>query len=194
MKLKQKIHPRLLGFDIDGVVADTAGAFIRLAREDYGVPDLALEDITEFEVENCLSLPPALMEEIFQRLLLDPKEAGLQPMDQAVGVLRELARAAPLTFVTARPHRPPIADWLRTILGETVFENSRLVAMGEHDNKAAYIKKLGLQFFVDDRAQTCIGLSREGITPIVYNQPWNMGKHDLPTVDNWMAIHDLCLK
>ena len=64
--------------------------------------------------------------------------------------------------------------------------------MGEHDNKTSYIKNLGLKYFVDDRLPTCQMLAREGITPLVYEQPWNMKGHDLPTVDSWQAIHALC--
>jgi hypothetical protein len=30
------------------------------------------------------------------------------------------------------------------------------------------------------------------ITPLVYTQPCNKNGHDLPTVNSWQAIHDLC--
>ena len=66
--------------------------------------------------------------------------------------------------------------------------------MGVHDNKTPYIKDLGLKYFVDDRLQTCEKLAREGITPLVYNQPWNMNGHNLQTVDDWQAIHSLCFE
>lgn len=188
-----KIHPGLIGFDIDGVVADTAEAFIRIARDDYGINTISLADITEFEVENCLDLEPSIVNDIFARILAAPLASGLKPMPHAVPVLNELARLAPLTFVTARPHGRPVADWLQSFLEPDAFEKTRLVAMGEHDRKASYIKELGLKFFVDDRAMTCINLCREGLSPIVYNQPWNRGRHNLPMVDNWLEIRALCL-
>jgi uncharacterized HAD superfamily protein len=187
-----KINPALIGFDIDGVVADTGGAFIRLAEEEYGVNSIALDDITSFEVVDCLDIDQEIIEEIFTRLLQDPLSAGLQPMEDAIAVLHRLAEEAPLTFVTARPHEEPIARWLQHFLQPATFEKMRLVAMGVHDNKPPYIKNLGLKYFVDDRLQTCRMLVREGITPLVYNQPWNKNGHDLPTVNSWQAIHDLC--
>jgi len=187
-----KINPALIGFDIDGVVADTGGAFIRIAGEEYGINSISLEDITSFDVAGCLDMDQEIIEEIFTRLLQDPLSAGLQPMEDAIAVLQKFAGEAPLTFVTARPDEEPIARWLKHFLQPTTFEKMRLVAMGAHDNKPPYIKDLGLKYFVDDRLQTCMMLAREGITPLVYNQPWNKNGHDLPTVNNWQAIHDLC--
>ena len=84
-----KIHPGRIGFDIDGVVADTMEAFIRLAREDHGVDSISPEDITDFEVEDCLEMDPAVMENIFVRLMVEPVAAGLRPMAHAVDVLQE---------------------------------------------------------------------------------------------------------
>jgi uncharacterized HAD superfamily protein len=188
----KKINPALIGFDIDGVVADTGGAFIRIADEEYGINSITLDDIISFEVIDCLAMDQGIIEEIFGRLLEDPLSAGLQPMEDAISVLHRFAREAPLTFVTARPHEEPIARWLKHFLQPTTFKKMRLVAMGEHDNKPPYIKNLGLQYFVDDRLQTCRMLAKEGITPLVYKQPWNRNDHDLPTVSDWQAIHALC--
>jgi len=187
-----KINPALIGFDIDGVVADTGGAFIRIADEEYGINSITLDDITSFEVIDCLDVDPNIIEEIFNRLLDDPLTAGLLPMEDAIDVLHQFAEQAPLTFVTARPQKKPIARWLKHFLQPVTFEKIRLVAMGVHDNKTPYIKDLGLKYFVDDRLQTCLMLAREGITPLVYNQPWNNNGHDLPTVNNWQSIQALC--
>ena len=187
-----KINPALIGFDIDGVVADTGTAFIRIAGEEYGLKSITLDDITSFEVMDCLDVDQEIITDIFSRLLDDPLTAGLQPMEGAISVLHRFAEQAPLTFVTARPHEKPIALWLKHFLGPVTFEQIRLVAMGAHDNKTSYIKDLGLKYFVDDRLQTCRMLAQEGITPLVYSQPWNKDSHDLPTVNNWQAIQALC--
>ena len=187
-----KINPAVIGFDIDGVVADTAGAFIRIAGEEYGINSITLDDITSFEVVDCLDVDQIIIEEIFNRLLDDPLSAGLQPMEDAIPVLHRFAAEAPLTFVTARPQGEPISRWLKYFLQPAAFEQVRLVAMGVHDNKTSYIKDLGLKYFIDDRLQTCRMLAREGIIPLVYNQPWNKNGHDLPTVNDWQSIHALC--
>ena len=188
----EKINPAHIGFDIDGVVADTGGAFIRIAREEYGLHSISLQDITFYEVVNCLDVDQKIIEDIFTRLHDKPLSSGIQPMEDALNVLHKFAALTPLTFVTARPEKEPIATWLKHFLKPAVYREMKLVAMGVHDNKAPYIKNLGLKYFVDDRLQTCKKLASEGITPLVYNQPWNMDDHDLQTVNNWQDIHALC--
>ncbi len=144
-------------------------------------------------MEKCLPIPAEIVDGLFQQLLLDPISADLAPMPHAVEVLTELSGRAPLTFITARPARKPIEEWLIHVLGSDVFDRCRLVAMGDHDGKTTYIKEEGLRYFVDDRAETCIDLERHGITPLVFSQPWNRGKHNLRAVDSWPAIGALCL-
>ncbi|MBI5557560.1 MAG: hypothetical protein HY885_07975 [Deltaproteobacteria bacterium] len=187
MERYPEIHPRLIGFDIDCVVADTMEAFLRLALADYGIKILP-EDITSFQVEECLPVDPAVINTIFARLLAAPIENGLQPMPHAVSVLTELSWHAPLTFITARPMQEPINRWLQHVLPDSVYRNSRLVAMGNHDGKARYVKKLGLQYFVDDRVTTCTELACAGYFPIVFEQPWNRGRHCFASIDSWPGI------
>ncbi len=190
-ELQQPIHPSQIGFDIDCVVADTMEAFIRLADREHNIT-VAPEEITEFTVENCLAIDPAIIDAIFLHLLDDPVKNSLLPMENAVPVLKNFARHAPLTFVTARPNRTPIFDWLEGLLGHRIMAEARLVAMGDHNGKVEHIKKLGISHFVDDRFETCEELAAHGITAIVYNQPWNDKRHNLPTVTNWSEIEALC--
>ncbi len=186
------IHPSMIGFDIDGVVADTVEAFISLAKNDYGIDSISPHDITDFMVEECLDMDVAIVTEIFDRLMEEPIACALKPMANSMEILHSFAQVAPLTFITARPDKAPIAAWLEKHLGGTIYKKVRLVATGEHDGKAAFIKEMALKYFVDDRVETCVKLDREGIIPIVYNQPWNQGKHNLPSIENWLAIRDLC--
>ncbi|MEN8142167.1 MAG: hypothetical protein ABFQ82_01050 [Thermodesulfobacteriota bacterium] len=188
-----RIPPNRIGFDIDGVVADTLEAFIRLAGSDYQI-EVSPPEITDFMVEECLNIDLEIIEDIFSKLLLDPLGTGLEPMDQALAVLEELAREAPLTFITARPQALPINDWLEHHLSPDAFAVTRLVATGDHDNKADHIRRLGISHFIDDRSETCNQLALEkDITPIVYEQPWNMNKHRLTSVADWPSIKKLCL-
>ncbi len=188
-----KINPKLLGFDIDGVVADTGSAFLKLAAQDYGIDNFTLDDITEFDVSQCLPIAPDIIDAIFHKLMSDPIGADLQPMPGAVSILTKLSQSAPLTFITARPLKEPIAEWLNWVLGARIYNDARLIAMGDHDGKPSFVKELGLQYFVDDRVQTCIELAQHaGIHPLVYTQPWNQGRHNLQKVDSWSSNNKLC--
>nr|MBF0223395.1 hypothetical protein [Desulfobulbaceae bacterium] len=123
----------------------------------------------------------------------NPIEADLKPMLGAVEVLTELSKKAPLSFITARPLKEPIAEWLEWVLGPKVYKNTRLIAMGDHDGKPAFIKNLGLRYFIDDRAETCIELAYHlESCPLVYTQPWNQGRHNLDMVDSWSTIQKIC--
>jgi len=189
-----KIDPASLGFDFDGVIADTAEVFIRLACEKYDFCDIRIEDITNFEVEQCLQIAPEIVQSIFMEVLLDSIGTGLQPMPDAVRVLGELAEQAELMVVTARPEAEPVYAWLEKFLPATTCSRIRIIAMGAHDDKAQHIKQAGLSHFIDDRAETCTQLNSAGIDAIVFNHPWNKNRHSLPTVGSWQDIRALCLE
>lgn len=189
----EKIDPARLGFDFDGVIADTAEAFLRLACEEYNHCDIRLEDITNFEVEECLDMEQDIIQTIFMKVLVDSVGTGLQPMPGAIEVLGDLTELAIITVVTARPHPQPVHAWLKTVLPSSTLSRINVVAMGAHDDKPRHIRKQRLSHFIDDRAETCLQLNREGITSIVFSQPWNHGRHGLPTVASWQEIRDLCL-
>jgi hypothetical protein len=92
-------------------------------------------------------------------------------------------------LITARPGLDPVAEWLENHLSRDSFSRLRLAATGDHDNKGGYIREMGLTCFVDDRVATCNLLAGEdGITPIVYEQPWNYGRHQLFSVKSWRDI------
>lgn len=192
-----KIVAHEIGFDFDGVIADTAGAFLRLACEEYEYCSFTLEDITHFEVGECLTIADEHINAIFQRLNGDCLGAGIEPMPGAVEVISAIVRQAPtqnsLQVITARRLPEPVAAWLAHYFPADVLPMIHLTAMGEHDDKLRHIKEYGLKFFVDDRAETCLSLAEAGISPLVFSQPWNRHRHGLPTVASWRQIERLLL-
>ena len=187
-----KIAPAEIGFDFDGVIADTVEAFIRIACEQYSHCDICPEDITHFSVEQCLAMDAGIAEAIFLQILRDSVGTGLLPMPGAIEVLSELAGEAPVTIITARPEADPVQHWLQTIFPAPVWQQMRVVAMGDHDDKARFIRRSGLTTFVDDRAEPCLQLNQAGIHSIVFSQPWNRNRHTLPAVQSWEEIRALC--
>jgi uncharacterized HAD superfamily protein len=180
-----------IGFDFDGVIADTAEAFIRLACQEHGYCGFTCDHITNFELENCLDIPRTLVEKIFTDILTDSLATELLPMPGAVQSLERFSQAGTLTIITARPLKMPVFSWLERYFSGPARENIRVVATGDHNDKVRHIHQHGLKYFIDDRAETCIQLAREAITPFVFNQPWNMNRHDLQTVADWQEISTL---
>jgi uncharacterized HAD superfamily protein len=178
-----------LAFDIDGVVADIMTTFLALARERYNQGHhLRYEHITTFALADCLDLPAWIIDELIRELIDRPHELPVSPFPHAVPVLTRLAREAPLLFVTARDRGRPIENWLHRNLALVPPSAIRVLATGDPDIKIHYLKDHGIQYFVEDRLETCFDLAREGITPIVFAQPWNRRPHPFLEVAGWPEL------
>ena len=182
---------REIGFDFDGVIADTAEAFIRLACSEYGYCSFTLADITHFDLENCLNIPRELVVKIFTDILVDSLATQLQPMPGAVECLEQFSQISPVTIITARSLDNPVFDWLDRFCSKKARENIKVVATGDHDDKVRYIHQHSLKYFIDDRIETCNQLVHENITPFVFTQPWNKDRHTLQMVESWEEIRAL---
>jgi uncharacterized HAD superfamily protein len=180
-----------IGFDLDGVIADTAESFLRIACSKYGYCSFTREDITNFELENCIPIPRQLVEQIFTEILTDSLATGLQPMEGAVETLTFLAESSPITIITARPILQPVLDWIDVFFPAKTRDATQVIATGDHNDKVRYIHEHGLKYFVDDRAETCMQLADANIIPLVFSQPWNQNRHNLQSVENWADVREL---
>ena len=188
---KGSIPINRIGFDFDGVIADTATTFLKIAASQYGYNSLTKEDITNFELEDCINIPKNVIEQIFTDILNDSVGTELQPIHGAVNTLSEFARQSKLTIITARPISQPVHDWLAIYFEQSLLENIQVVATGDHNDKVRHIHANQIKYFVDDRVATCQALVAENICPVVYNQPWNAGRHNLTMVSDWNDISHL---
>ncbi|MBE0585269.1 MAG: hypothetical protein IH612_16105 [Desulfofustis sp.] len=185
------IRPELIGFDFDGVIADIGEAFIRIACRDYGYCSITAEDICSFQLEQCLPIDAAIVESIFAAILDDSIGIGLKPIAGAITTLTRLSRLAPVVIITARPEQGPVLDWLELHCPPQTLRRIELIVTGDHDNKESFIRGCGLHHFLDDRARTCRQLAEAGLEPIVYSQPWNRNRHELPSVADWEELAGL---
>lgn len=182
------LDPARTGFDFDGVIADTVEAFLRLACEDYGHCGFSAVDLNSFYVGHCLPVADSVVEAIFEQMTHHPLAAGLKPMPGATRVLGELAREHRITIVTARPDPRPVERWLAHFCDHRTCASIQVLATNDHDDKERFIRQAGLHSFIDDRAETCLALQRRGIDARVFAQPWNQGRHHLPTFHSWKEI------
>jgi len=180
-----------IGFDFDGVVADIGEAFIRIACDDHNYCSFTLDDIVSFQVEQCVSIPQTIIEQIFSDILADSLATGLQPLADAVEVLTSMTECSQVTIITARSMENPVHDWLDTFFDPEAKANINLIAMGDHDKKVQYAREHRLSYFVDDRIETCQQMAAANITPFVYTQPWNKNCANLQTVSSWLQIRTL---
>lgn len=172
-----------LAFDIDGVVADIMTLFIDIARDDYNI-DFNYNDITSYYIEECVKIEPEIISDIINKILDGRHTAPLKPIEGSARVLNRLSKEGPLLFVTARPYIGPIHDWI----SETLSVNPSLVeviATGSFEAKADVLLEKKISFFVEDRLETCFALNEQGVTPVVFKQPWNREKHPFIEVESW---------
>jgi uncharacterized HAD superfamily protein len=183
-----------VGFDIDGVVADIMTTFLDMARERFGPHSYDYDDITTFYLEECLGFDSRMIATLIRELIDRPHELPVEPFPQAVTVLSRLAEEAPLVFVTARDRPEPIQLWLNRTLAPVPARSIWVMASGDPDAKLHYLKAHAIEYFVEDRLETCFDLAREGITPIVFAQPWNRQPHPFLEVTGWPDLATLLFK
>ena len=192
-RIKEKsgrILPNELAFDIDGVFADTFRIFVETAREQYGI-QVEYEDITEYDFRKVIDIDEKTSHEIIQRILDNPLAMGIRPVFGSVDVLTRLSRISPLLFVTARPERDSILEWIQQHLRVARMSDIRLEATSVHEKKIPVLLKHGIRYFVEDRLETCYLLEKTSVTPIVFEQPWNRKPHPFQTVKSWREIEAL---
>ena len=180
-----------VAFDIDGVVADTMTLFLEIARAEYNINSIRYEDITCYNLADCLDMAPDVIDRIVTKLLDGNHGMRLRPLKGAAQVLGRLVENhRPVVFVTARPYVGTLAKWFESVLGlnSSAWE---VVATGTHDGKAAVLRERGISYFVDDRLETCYGLRDAGIVPVLFKQPWNRVSHPFVEVGSWNELNAL---
>jgi len=184
-----QIDPAVLAFDIDGVVADTMQLFLKIAREEHGIHHIVYTDITCYMLEECLDIDGGTLMAILEKIVDGSRDDALDPIPGSLNVLRRM-NGVPIHFVTARSNRRPIEKWLTERCG---LPASRLIidAVGSFEAKTDVLIESGRQFFVEDRLETCFQLHEAGITPILFQQPWNRAPHPFVEVASWQGLAGL---
>ena len=182
------LTPETTAFDVDGVVADTMRLFIDIARDSFEIRDLRYEDITSYNLEACLDLAPTIIEAVIQQIIDGTHAPRLHPIDGSRQCLARFGKnGQSVRFVTARPEAGVIRSWLQNIL-PLGADQIEVVATGSFEAKADVLQAAGIDIFVEDRLETCFHLSRTGITPILFVQPWNRCPHPFREVSTWEEI------
>jgi len=188
--LKYSIEPSQTAFDVDGVVADTMALFLRLARERYGLHYLTKDHIRDYDLYQCLDLSREVIDDLICLTLDDTHTLETPPMPAAPDVLSDLAPHGALRFVTARIWPDSIIRWLQKTLPSVDPAQIQVIATGAPESKLKILKEMGVRYFIEDRWETCSLLAREGIQPILFDQPWNRTRQadHFPRVGSWLEL------
>jgi len=184
-----KIHPAKIAFDFDGVVADTFRLFVKLADSEFGIR-INYESISDYNFLNVVKMDKALADKLIEILTEIPHGIDLSPNTGAIQILTKISKVSPILFVTARPYGKPVEKWIEQTMPD-IKDLIHVEATGDYTSKLPFLKKNDITYFVEDRLDTCSQLAESGITPIVYDQPWNRGSHIFKVVENWHDIDRL---
>nr|MBC8361005.1 haloacid dehalogenase [Candidatus Desulfatibia profunda] len=186
-----KIDPASVAFDIDGVFADTMTLFLDIARDEYNVNGIKYEDITCYQLEECIDIDAGVIKAILSRIMDGDYTALLKPITGAPDVLTRLGRQhSPILFVTARPYLGPIYDWVKSVLPLDPG-SIEVIATGSFEAKADVLADRDISYFVEDRLETCFPLQAAGLVPVLFKQPWNRKLHPFTEVSTWQELESL---
>ena len=160
-------------FDIDGVVADTGKAIIEIIQKDLGKSWIALEDITEYDI-NKLSW---LSEEEVKYLVICFNQPefylSLSPLDGAQKAIQTLKDADwKIIFLTARPKFLYNVTYYWLKFHNFPFDELIICQALE---KPKYCERLNQSVLIEDRPDIINEIARRHphIRLFVFNQPWN---------------------
>ncbi|MEW5910819.1 MAG: haloacid dehalogenase, partial [Thermodesulfobacteriota bacterium] len=114
---RKSIRPATLAFDVDCVFADTMRLFLEIARSEFRINGIQYEDITCYNLEECLPIDSTIIEAIIGKILDGNHMIPLKPIDSAPEVIARIARDhGSVLFVTARSNPEPVRRWMEQVL------------------------------------------------------------------------------
>jgi len=185
------IDPASVAFDIDGVVADTMTLFLDIARQEFNLNGIRYEDITCYNLADCLDIDPKIIDAIVSRILTGSYRTTLKPIAGAPKVLAQLGKQYdPVVFITARPYVGPMRNWIEQTL-RLDPASIEVIATGSHESKIGVLQQRSISYFVEDRLDTCFLLEDAGVRPVLFKQPWNRVLHPFLEVTSWAELQAL---
>lgn len=170
-----------IGVDIDGVIIDFVGAFIRVLRGTYGIT-LAYNEILCHDLSQVLGLPKEEVAEMIDRTM---EENAFDLIPGSREALIRLARAGhEIVLITSRPRR--YLHKTREVLAKHQIPYKKLVFtrfLAKHSGGK------GLDIAIEDSLEEAISLAQRKIRVLLISHPWNRStlnaRGSLTTVCHW---------
>jgi len=190
----------IIAVDVDDTLAAEAEFMIRYSNEHWG-HTLTIADYHE----NWTGMWGVDHEEGERRALV-LHQPGIvtqyRLLEQAVEVLRELAKDFELVILTSR--RASVKDetleWLRQNFGD-IFSDIRFTGFfdagkpgGHLHTKGELVKGMGAQYLIDDQPKHCFAAASEGVTALLFGDYVDRTGLELPedvtVCKDWAAVLD----
>jgi len=176
---------KVLGIDIDGVVADFGNTILRYMKQIN--PKAELNDIIEYGFDN-MGINAKELHTILKNFEHTKEYLSMRVIPHAVEVTRKLFKNNEIYFISARDQYKGVVDDTFTWLRNNHFQSDGLIC-GQRD-KYPIVKKLGIDLVIEDNPDQIIELSKKGIECICFDQPWNQNLKIVSNRDRVLRIKD----
>lgn len=162
-----------IGVDIDGTLGDLLGLSVNILNKKLN-RNVTVEEVYDYDLAKVFGISKEEIIGYFtghEHLLFDT----MMPLDEAPHFLSLMYQDHRIIIVTARPPRQEVET--RRWLEQHGLPFHQLVMLGNHD-KHQSASQLALDLLIDDRLQTALDVTAQGIPVILIDAPHNRG--DLP--------------
>jgi uncharacterized HAD superfamily protein len=182
----------IIGFDIDGVIADFVTEFRKLVREEYGA-DLQESDIRAHALHLALGVTEEESNALIKRNLL--REVELYP-GAADGLQSVMRAGAEVHIITARARNGEGTEEVeRWLAGRGLLLGQHYSRIDHASPRQKFTVDAHLDAFVDDDPDELLGMAanRPDVHLVVFDHPWNqtLDVHGrLHRVTDWRSLTD----
>ncbi len=165
---------KIIGIDIDSVIADSINLFLPYLNKRFN-KDLCLQDIVHYEFEKCYNVTAEEVNEAFKDLTKNREWGTITPIKYANEFLIELSKNFTVVIVTSRPEkhmRNITEEWLKK---HSFVYDDLLFMENEDGDKYMTGKKNNYEFdfFIEDCLEFALQILNYNIPVIIYDYPWN---------------------
>lgn len=159
----------LLGSDIDGVIIDIVSVMRERFLDLYGY-DLSYELISDYKIEECTGLTDKQVQFVVDESLY---KVDLPVYADAEFYMNKYMKTEDVIFITSRNRRHSNETFLN-LAKYFPLDKFRILFEGIF-TKASFVRRLKLDFFVEDRVDTVIDIAgnNPNCAVLIMDRPWN---------------------
>jgi len=166
-----------VGFDLDGVLCNLYDLWLAIIAYEHGIKNIiGQKDVTEYYIENVIN--DRMGTKLERRDIWDTlgfvinQTNVVNPYPDAKSALASVDMIAKNpVIITARlpKFKDATREWVDKWLGpyEVIHTGA--------PKKVDAARELGLDAFVEDKAETALAMAQAGIKSFIINRPWNQG-------------------
>ncbi|MCK4667982.1 hypothetical protein KAU33_14600, partial [Candidatus Dependentiae bacterium] len=181
LKKKGRVMKKLLGIDIDGVIANSDVKF-RESMTKYFNKDFNREDVFTFSYEESFGITKEEMRGFWNHFYKKGEWLTIEPLKGAIESIQKLKKFYTIFVVTGRPDglKEVTEGWLKkyNVYYDELFMTNFL-------DKFEHLLNNGHrpEWFIEDHLYFSIGLARNGVKVLLFDYPWNRTGEDVTHIN-----------